>query len=189
MPISPDPFSSRGFGDRAPWLDLVNSELYDGFGNFTECLDDPRWVCSFLRFWELRIPVGDPVALKALRELRALLRHLVEKCAQGALDSADIARLNESLKVPVFPKLVAGKSGLALALQPVQSGWSSEIAAIARSFTDSLLKERKGHLKICANQECRWVFIDRTKGNVRRWCSDATCGNRDRVRRARARHD
>jgi predicted RNA-binding Zn ribbon-like protein len=76
---------------------------------------------------------------------------------------------------------------LALSLQPAQIGWPSEIAAIARSFADSLLDEPKGHLKICANNDCRWIFVDRTKGNVRRWCSDATCGNRDRVRRSRAR--
>jgi predicted RNA-binding Zn ribbon-like protein len=188
MTASSDPFVSRGFGAPAPWLDLVNSELYDGFGNFTECLDDPRWVRSFLRFWKLRIPPGDSAALQALRELRSLLRELVEKnSASGAFDSTDIARLNGWLKVPVFPKLVENQNGLALSLQPAQIGWPSEIAAIARSFADSLLDEPKGHLKICANNDCRWIFVDRTKGNVRRWCSDATCGNRDRVRRSRAR--
>jgi predicted RNA-binding Zn ribbon-like protein len=189
MPVPPDPFSSRGFGASAPWLDLVNSELYDGFGNFTECLDDSRWLRSFLHYWKLHIPQGDPAALLALRDFRALLRHLVEKsAAQGALDSADLAKLNAWLKVPVFPKLVESQSGLTVSLQPAQTGWPSEVAVIARSFADSLMNERKGHLKICANQDCRWIFIDRTKGNVRRWCSDATCGNRDRVRRSRSRN-
>jgi predicted RNA-binding Zn ribbon-like protein len=187
MTVSPDPFSARGFGASAPWLDLVNSELFDGFGNFTECLDDPRWVHSFLRHWKLRIPADNPTAMKTLREFRALLRHLVKKnSATRSLDSADIAKLNAWLKVPVFPKLVESQSGLAVTLQPAQNGWLSEIAAIARGFTDSLIREPKGHLKICANNDCRWIFVDRTKGNVRRWCSDATCGNRDRVRRSRA---
>jgi predicted RNA-binding Zn ribbon-like protein len=187
MTATPDPFSSRGFGASAPWLDLVNSELYDGFGNFTECLDDPRWVRAFLRYWKLHIPADDPGALNALRELRALLRHLVEKnSAQSSLDSSDIAKLNVWIKVPVFPKLVESQSGLALTLQPAQNGWPFEVASVARNFVDSLLCEPRGHLKICANDDCRWIFVDRTKGNVRRWCSDATCGNRDRVRRSRA---
>ncbi len=186
-PATPDPFSSRGFGSSAAWLDLVNSELYDGFGNFTECLEDPRWVRSFERHWKLHIPADDPSARYALRELRTLLRHLVEKTsAQGSLDASDIARLNAWLKVPVFPKLVESQSGLALTLQRAQIGWMSEVASIARSFVDSLLHQPRGHLKICANDDCRWIFVDRTKGNVRRWCSDATCGNRDRVRRSRA---
>jgi predicted RNA-binding Zn ribbon-like protein len=187
--VPSDPFSSRGFGASAPWLDLVNSELYDGFGNFTECLEDPRWVRSFLRHWKLPIPPDDRGALAALRELRALLRHLVEKNrAEGSLDSSDISKLNAWLKVPVFPKLVESQSGLALALESAQDGWASEVASVARNFVDSLLCEPRGHLKICANDACRWIFVDRTKGNVRRWCSDATCGNRDRVRRSRAAH-
>jgi len=187
MTRTPDSFSARGFGASAPWLDLVNSELFDGFGNFTECLEDPRWVRSFLRYWKLRIPAANPDALKALRELRTLLRQLVEKSStHGSLDSGDIARLNVWLKVPVFPKLVESQGGFALALQSAQIGWPSEVAAIARSFADSLIHDPKGHLKICANSDCRWIFVDRTKGNVRRWCSDATCGNRDRVRRSRA---
>jgi predicted RNA-binding Zn ribbon-like protein len=184
---TPDPFSARGFGASASWLDLVNSELYDGFGNFTECLEDPRWLRSFFRYWNLRIAVDDDAALKALRELRSLLRRLVEKgFANGRQAPEEIAKLNAWLKAPVFPQVVEKQNAFALALQPAEIGWPSDVAAIARSFADSLLHEAKGHLKICANGDCRWIFIDRTKGNVRRWCSDATCGNRDRVRRSRA---
>jgi predicted RNA-binding Zn ribbon-like protein len=187
MTSAADPFSAHGFGASAPWLDLVNSELWDGFGHFTECLDDPRWVRSFLRYWKLHIPPESAVALKELRELRALLRQLVEKsAAHSSLNAADLAKLNDWLKVPVFPRIVESQSGFTLALEGAETGWHAQVAGIARSFMESLIQERKGHLKICANEDCRWVFVDRTKGNVRRWCKDATCGNRDRVRRARA---
>jgi predicted RNA-binding Zn ribbon-like protein len=187
MTAARDSFYARGFGDSAPWLDLVNSELWDGFGHFTECLDDPHWLRSFLRYWKLCIPPGNTAARQALRELRALLRQLVEKsAAPGSLSPADVARLNDWLGVPVVPRLVQSQSGFALALTPAETGWQAEVAGIARGFADSLIRERRGHLKICANEDCRWIFVDRTKGNVRRWCSDATCGNRDRVRRARA---
>jgi len=187
MNTSSDPFSMRGFGASAPWLDLVNSELYDGFGHFTECLEDARWMRSFLHYWKLRIPTGNPSAINALRELRAVLRHLVEKSAARALGAGDLSALNAWLKVPVIPELVESQSGFALALRAAQIGWPSEVAAIARSFAEALIQEPAGRLKICANDDCRWIFVDRTKGNVRRWCHDATCGNRDRVRRARAR--
>jgi predicted RNA-binding Zn ribbon-like protein len=186
MICSSDPFSMRGFGASAPWLDLVNSELWDGFGHFTECLDDPRWVRSFLRYWKLRIPGGTPEALKALRELRAVLRRLVEKNAAGTLGAEDLAALNTWLKVPVIAEVVESQSGFALELRAAQIGWPSEVASIARSFADALIQEPEGRLKICANDDCRWIFVDRTKGKVRRWCNDKTCGNRDRVRRARA---
>lgn len=180
-------FTARGFGAGAPWLDLVNSELLDGFGHATECLDDPRWLCAFAEHWKLRESFEAPAAQKGLRALRALLRRLVEKnAARGSLGSGDIARLNALLKVPVFPRVVENQNGLAVDLQPAQIGWKAELAGIARSFADSLVRGPQGRLKICANAECAWVFVDRTKGNVRRWCNDATCGNRDRVRRSRA---
>jgi predicted RNA-binding Zn ribbon-like protein len=189
MTHAANPFPAHGFGGAAPWLDLVNSELLDGFGRATECLDDPRWLRAFAEHWKLRESFEAPVAQKALRALRTLLRRLVEKnAARGSLGPRDIARLNAWLKVPVFPRVVENQNGLGLDLQPAQIGWKVQVAGIARSFADSLIREPQGRLKICANAECAWVFVDRTKGNVRRWCNDATCGNRDRVRRSRAAH-
>ncbi len=184
-----NPFSARRFGAAAPWLDLVNSELLDGFGHATECLDDPQWRRAFAEHWKLRASFDAPAAQKGLRALRALLRRLVEKnAARGSLSPGDIAQLNAWLKVPVIPCVVESQNGLALDLRPAQIGWKAELAGIARSFADSLVRGPQNRLKICSNAECAWVFVDRTKGNVRRWCNDATCGNRDRVRRSRAAH-
>jgi hypothetical protein len=44
----------------------------------------------------------------------------------------------------------------------------------------------RDRLLICGNPHCRLVFIDESKSGTRRWCDDAGCGNRDRVRRHRA---
>lgn len=187
MRSSADSFYSQGFGASAPWLDLVNSEHRDGFGKLTDHLDDVTWIRSFSRFWNFRCPPATPAPQKALRELRTLLRRLVEKtAAQGALHREDVAPLNAWLKVPVFPRLVENQNGFELSLQPVQFGWPAVLAKIAASFGGTLIQEPHNRLKICANVDCRWIFIDRTKGNIRRWCEDATCGNRDRVRRSRA---
>jgi len=38
------------------------------------------------------------------------------------------------------------------------------------------------HLKLCADETCRAVFYDRSKNHSGRWCSMATCGNRNKVR-------
>jgi predicted RNA-binding Zn ribbon-like protein len=184
-----NPFFSRGFGALAPWIDLVNSGLFDGFGNQTECLDDPVWVRTFLNYWKLRASFRESEAQKALHTLRSLLRRLVEKSSSHrSFSPQDVVELNGWLKVPVYPALVENQNGFALSMQSTQSGWRGDLARVARSFAESLIQEPSGRLKICANTDCRWVFVDRTKGNVRRWCDDATCGNRDRVRRSRAAH-
>jgi len=43
-------------------------------------------------------------------------------------------------------------------------------------------------LKICAADDCRWAFFDRSKNRAGRWCSMAVCGNRTKTRTYRARH-
>jgi len=42
-------------------------------------------------------------------------------------------------------------------------------------------------LKVCASDECGWVFFDRSKPGNRRWCSSQRCGNREKTRAYRAR--
>ena len=37
-------FKARGFGKTYPWIDLVNSEEYDGFGIRSDHLADAGWV-------------------------------------------------------------------------------------------------------------------------------------------------
>ncbi|MGE3889659.1 MAG: CGNR zinc finger domain-containing protein, partial [Vicinamibacterales bacterium] len=40
--------------------------------------------------------------------------------------------------------------------------------------------------RACAAQDCRWWFVDETKNRSRRWCDMKICGNREKLRRFRA---
>jgi predicted RNA-binding Zn ribbon-like protein len=61
-------------------------------------------------------------------------------------------------------------------------------------FVDDLLVPllelvRRGErVSVCANPACRLVFVDDSRNRSRRWCDNAGCGNRVRVRRYRATH-
>lgn len=47
----------------------------------------------------------------------------------------------------------------------------------------NLLRDGELHrLKQCPPDDCRWLFIDRSKNGSRRWCEMATCGNRAKAR-------
>lgn len=46
---------------------------------------------------------------------------------------------------------------------------------------------RLERLKMCAPEECRWIFFDRSTPASRRWCSPVLCGNRERTRAYRRR--
>jgi predicted RNA-binding Zn ribbon-like protein len=183
------PFRVHKFGAASPWVDLANSEMRDGFGRLTDFLDDRQWLADFLAHWRFRVPPPGTTELRELRDLRKVLRHIVEETGAGStLHARDVAALNEWLKVPVFRQLVEDQNGLHLASSAAQIGWPDTLASIAASLAESLAHNQHNRLKICANPGCLWVFVDHTKGNVRRWCNDATCGNRDRVRRSRARN-
>jgi predicted RNA-binding Zn ribbon-like protein len=180
-------FQTEGFGSTTPWLDLANSDLRDGFGNAKDLLDDPAWVRSFLSHWNFRVTGKKAIPVAQLRRLRNLLRSLIERSGgAAALHGADVEELNTWLRVAVFPELVKNQNGFTLQLRAAQIGWPGILSAIAESFARTLLEGQARRLRLCANEDCRWAFIDRTKGNIRRWCNDATCGNRDRVRRSRA---
>jgi len=180
-------FREKGFGKVAPWVDLVNSEEWNGFGQFTDHLANPYWLATFLKHWELYPFPSKDVPRRKLARLRGLLRHAAEKLASGgSLSRSELSALNHVMNVPVWQKLVQDQNGFRAETIPVQSDWTWVIARIAASFGEMLANQEVERIKVCANFDCRWVFHDPTKARTKRWCDDSTCGNRARVRRARA---
>jgi predicted RNA-binding Zn ribbon-like protein len=59
----------------------------------------------------------------------------------------------------------------------------SALWPIARAASDLLLSDELVHLRMCASDECAWLFLDKTKNQRRRWCDMKTCGNRVKARR------
>jgi len=55
--------------------------------------------------------------------------------------------------------------------------------AIARAAADLLTSNEIANLRICASDQCAWLFLDHTKNHRRRWCDMKTCGNRVKARR------
>jgi len=60
-------------------------------------------------------------------------------------------------------------------------------ATIASSLAQFLADDAPSRLRVCANQGCRYLFIDRSPTGRRRWCDMRTCGNQAKVARHRAR--
>lgn len=176
------------FTPQSPWLDLVNSEQWDGFGRMTDHLQDADWIARFLQYWNWppNKPVGRTHRLQLI-PLRALLRKVAERIASGkALGREEQRALNAILRTPVYAQFAVEGECLNIEFVPVRFNWKWIMSQIALSFVETLESEAR-RIKICSNDLCRWAFLDCTKSNNRRWCNDRRCGNRDRVRRARAR--
>jgi predicted RNA-binding Zn ribbon-like protein len=182
-----DIFATHNFGKVSPWIDLVNSEEYDGFGNLSDRLDDPVWLDSFLRRWHLHPEQLGKAPLAALTSLRRSLRGVAEALSAARVpDGREIVRINAILDVPVRQKLVGCEKQRRIEIAPLRSDWDWILSRIAASAAEAIVAGQESRIKICANDECRWAFRDPTKAKTKRWCSDSTCGNRARVRRARA---
>ena len=185
-----DQFLKDGFG-HILWLDIVNSEHYDGFGNLTDHLQDTDWVATFLDHYQFA-NVSPARLYPRLVDLRTWLRHIAQTLNRNEpLTSSDLDILNNYLAEPVVRTLhySSGEGKYILAFQPLQPGWRWVQAEIVFSLVDMLDPKKQKRVKICPNAGCNWVFFDVTKGNNRRWCNDLTCGNRDKVRRYRKRQN
>lgn len=176
------------FTPQSAWLDLINSQMWDGFGRLTDHLRNPGWVAGFLQYWNTRPEeLGRKSARAELSELRDELRRSVEKVAAGrSLTRRDLHALNAFLRAPSYLQIVREGKDMRLERKPVRLNWRWVRSQIAASFVDSL-QRGSSRIKTCDNPQCRWAFVDTTRGNIRRWCRDRRCGNRFRVRRARAR--
>jgi predicted RNA-binding Zn ribbon-like protein len=181
-------FLAQGHGKTAPWMDLVNSEEWDTFGRLTDHLKNPGWVPYFLQQWHFARPSREDAPMAELRALRAALRKSSEALFHGnPIPPAELRVLNEVLNLSGKRQLFQRQNGLQLQFVPAAAGWKWILAEIARSFVDTIAGGESARIKICRNEDCRWIFYDQTKGKTRCWCSSKSCGNRERVRRARAR--
>ena len=73
-------------------------------------------------------------------------------------------------------------NGRLLAVRP---GWDGFVDGLLIGLVE--ISEDAERLKLCDNDQCRWLFLDRSKNRSRQWCESASCGNRQRVRRFRRR--
>ena len=58
---------------------------------------------------------------------------------------------------------------------------------IACAAADLLTSSALGRVHVCPGENCAWLFLDTSRSGRRIWCSEETCGTRNRVRRWRGR--
>src|SRR2546423_12306908 len=54
---------------------------------------------------------------------------------------------------------------------------------VIRATADLLTSKEMQAVRICASEDCAWLFLDTSKNHTRRWCDMKTCGNRVKVSR------
>jgi predicted RNA-binding Zn ribbon-like protein len=157
-------------------------------------LSSPARLTEWLRGSAL-VPPGTPLPADAawlvgFRELRALLRRLVEaELAGRPAGTADLDRLNATaLAPPPAPRAHLTPDGALARTLAAEPPCESLLAAVARDAVDLLTDPNaRAQLRHCEGESCSLVYLDTSRGRRRRWCSSEVCGNRERVARHRRR--
>jgi predicted RNA-binding Zn ribbon-like protein len=127
-------------------------------------------------------------ALPAFHGLRDLLRDAVERLVEGrALSRGQVRALNDVLREGAHHHELRQDGDGHVTFRPVGDALTQARSSIAGSLAHYLADHDVHRLRACANDGCRWLFVDRSPAGRRRWCDMRTCGNRAKVARHRAR--
>ena len=126
--------------------------------------------------------------LALMRRVRDSLRGLFEAAVtRRPPTAADVRTVNRALRAQFFYMLVPAADGISLGHRHIGDPVDGALARIAEGVARELSQGTPERLRICESAECRVVFMDRSRTGRRRWCDMATCGNRAKAARHRAR--
>ena len=126
--------------------------------------------------------------LRRLITTRTALRDVAHAVAhEEAPVPRAIAEVNRALGSRERIELVAAADGVRLGHSHVGDAIDDVLARIAEPIVREIGNGHDDRIRICANDTCRWLFYDESRAGRRRWCDMATCGNRAKAQRHRAR--
>jgi predicted RNA-binding Zn ribbon-like protein len=164
--------------ERLTSLDVAAAWLADA-----GVVPDPTAVMSIARSAADRDAV-----LHRLVSARTALRDVAHSVAhEEAPPRAAIEEVNRTLAGRERIELVAADDGVRLGHSHVGDAIDDALARIAEPIVREIGNGHDDRIRICANDTCRWLFYDESRAGRRRWCDMATCGNRAKAQRHRAR--
>jgi predicted RNA-binding Zn ribbon-like protein len=168
-----------------PALDLL-ATLRDRHGESLECLRRPADLDRWLALAGLAPGTQATRAqLCRARELREMIDRAVRSLLRGESPrAADVSELNvRARRPPLAPQLAAG-----LELHWT-GGVDAALATLAGEAIELLSSPDRALIRECAAAPtCSRVYLDRSRGGARRWCSMEWCGSRAKMRSYRGRH-
>jgi predicted RNA-binding Zn ribbon-like protein len=182
-------------------LDFINTLVHARQGD-TDRLDDFPTAVRWLREHDLlhremvevhlQAHAADAAAtepqMQRIRRVRAALRELYDATVERRpADESALREVNRALRAQYVYELVPAPDGVSLDHRHEGDPIAGALARLAESIARELTQADAERLRICANDECRWVFRDESPAGRRKWCDMGTCGNRAKAARHRAR--
>lgn len=127
--------------------------------------------------------------LQRFRRLRDVLHAVAADIGEhGSPSPAHLGELNHILRHGLhYHQLRHEPGGTTYTVAQVGDRLDQARAGIAGSFAEFLAAGHADRLRVCANEACRYLFVDHSPTGRRRWCDMRTCGNQAKAARHRAR--
>lgn len=197
-------------------LDLVNTVDWTPRGLVHERLVDYRqllaWalgagVVSLEELSRLRSraearPQAAAAAYDHARALRGTLQQLFRSIAEGDPSSEAWQAFNDEVSATLSRLRVAparsapSRGGARRAAGGRVAAWSwigqgealdSVLWPVVWSASRLVTSDEASRIRVCAGPDCGWVYVDRSRNGLRRWCEMKTCGTAAKSRRRRNR--
>jgi predicted RNA-binding Zn ribbon-like protein len=127
-----------------------------------------------------------PPMFDAALQLRASVRAYLQCDPTERRKNKEIVQsLNTALKL--FPLLARAKVDHGMVMGAARDDALAGLSVVVAELYDGSVRGTLDRLKMCAADECRRVFFDRSKPATRRWCMSTLCGNRMKTRAYRER--
>jgi predicted RNA-binding Zn ribbon-like protein len=186
-----------------PAIDLINTVDWTSRGPEEERLESfeqlTRWAEGagvvdaamgrrLRRLGEQRPRAAGSALVYAL-QVRGILRELFGAIARGEPAEPTLARFNRLLPEALAGLEVAPEERPGTGYRWHWRGEGSDPRApiwrVLWSAAGLLRSEEIGQVRVCDSEDCGWMYVDRSRNGLRRWCQMRTCGTREKTRRRR----
>lgn len=188
----------------SPALDLVNTVNWTERGLERERLasyeDLVRWselagtitpeAARRIRATARRNPRGARFALARAHAVRDVLQRLFAAVAAGRLPDAEVLRQFNAMLAHAQGRLfvdqgsrTTGEPAFAWRWRGMGEDPAAMLWPVLRSAAELLTSADTARVRMCAGEDCGWMYVDRSRNGLRRWCEMRTCGNVAKARR------
>jgi predicted RNA-binding Zn ribbon-like protein len=126
------------------------------------------------------------VALSRAKALREALYRIFAAHPSTTAAEADLGLLQQEVGMAQTMRLLVPKAG-GFAWCWLTADPDTITHRIAFAAANLLTSPALSRVHVCPGENCAWLFLDTSRSGRRLWCSETTCGTRNRVRRWRSR--
>jgi predicted RNA-binding Zn ribbon-like protein len=186
-----------------PALDLVNTVDWTSQGPEQDRLGSydrlTRWAegaevlpvrqAAALRRKAASKPKEAEAALEAAKKLRRVLQRLFGAVAGDEPLGQPLDEFNQLLgealeHMRVLPDRARISSRrVVLGWEELDRRLDGVLWPVLWSATTLLTSGEASLVRVCGGADCGWMYVDRSRNGLRRWCQMETCGTREKTRR------